>query len=312
VPKIKERSQLIEKRIQDLHENTNFVSALFNQLVGYAIIAADFDGNVLAYNEGARLIYGYSVEEVIGLQKFESFFPSEFIEAGKLQDLIAELIEGGSVSYEGEKVRKNGDRFPSRAVFTLTKDKLDKVAGFIEIVEDLTEQRETEQAQAEAWVNQARIEQLEHEIRAFERITGSTYSNVTARALGLRPLREAQPDSYASFLQHYETLLDLTLEQRIYRVDQDISENLSSMAEELGRIRAGPRDVVEIHSNALKQKTNESNVQKSKAYIEEGRFMVLELMGRLLDYYRRTSQAVGFENNFEQSLEKNMKERKNG
>lgn len=46
--------QLIEDRMRELHENTDFMSALFENLVGYGIIAADFDGNILAYNEGAR------------------------------------------------------------------------------------------------------------------------------------------------------------------------------------------------------------------------------------------------------------------
>ena len=149
--------QLIEMRIKDLHENTNFMSALFDHLVGYAIIAADFDGNLLAYNQGAHLIYGYAPEEFIGLRKFESFFPRDFIEAGKLQSLIDELIENGSASYEGEKVRKNGEYFPSKVVFAPTKDKRENVVGFIEIVEDLTERKQTEQALRD---NEARFRSL--------------------------------------------------------------------------------------------------------------------------------------------------------
>ena len=46
---------LIQDRIQYLRENTDFASAVFDSLVGYAIIAADFDGNIIAYNEGAHL-----------------------------------------------------------------------------------------------------------------------------------------------------------------------------------------------------------------------------------------------------------------
>jgi len=58
--------QLIQERVRNLRENTDFVSTLLESLIGYAIIAADFDGNIIAYNEGARLIYGYDQEEVIG------------------------------------------------------------------------------------------------------------------------------------------------------------------------------------------------------------------------------------------------------
>jgi len=36
--------QTIQDRIQYLRENTDFVSAIFDSLIGYAIIAADFAG----------------------------------------------------------------------------------------------------------------------------------------------------------------------------------------------------------------------------------------------------------------------------
>ena len=74
--------QLIQDRIKELRENTDFVDALLESLIGYAIIAADFDGNVIAFNEGARQIYGYTPEEVIGKQSIEIFLPKEFIKEG--------------------------------------------------------------------------------------------------------------------------------------------------------------------------------------------------------------------------------------
>ena len=59
------------------------------------------------------------------------------------------------------------------------------------------------------------------------------------------------------------------------------------MGEQLGRLKAGPRDVVEIHTIALKDKGN-NNVPhpKTQAFMEEGRLLVLELMGHLVSYYR--------------------------
>jgi len=145
--------QLIQDRIRELRENTDFVSTLFESLVGYAIIAADFDGNIIAYNEGARQIYGYTPEEVIGKQEIQTFFPREFIEAGKLQRIIDDLIEKERFSYEGEKVRKHGERFPAQMLFTLTKDKNDKAVGFIEIVEDITARKRAEEAPRDSEAN---------------------------------------------------------------------------------------------------------------------------------------------------------------
>jgi PAS domain S-box-containing protein len=137
----KSEIDLIQDRIKDLRENTDFVSTLFDNLTGYAIIAADFDGNILAYNEGARQIYGYTPQEVIGKQSFDIFFPQDFTKAGELEKIIANLLENSLFSYEGEKVRKGGERFQAQIQLTVTKNFKDQVVGFIEIVEDITEQK---------------------------------------------------------------------------------------------------------------------------------------------------------------------------
>ena len=135
----KSAMDLINDRIRDLWENTNFAFTIFESLIGYAVIAGDFDGNIIAYNKGAHQTYGYAPEEIIGEQNIEIFFLEGLTEAGRLPHIIADLIENGRFSYEGEKVRKNGDRFPAQILLTLTRDKNGKAVGFIEIVEDLTE-----------------------------------------------------------------------------------------------------------------------------------------------------------------------------
>jgi PAS domain S-box-containing protein len=114
---------LIQDRINYLRENTDFGSALFESLIGCGIIAADFDGNIIAYNERARQIYGYAPEEIIGKQSIEIFFPKDFIGAGELENIIEELIGKERFSYEGEKVRKDSRRFPAEVLLTLIKDK---------------------------------------------------------------------------------------------------------------------------------------------------------------------------------------------
>src|SRR5205814_7757153 len=87
--------ELIRGRIKDLWENTNFSATLFESLVGYAVVAADFDGNVIAYNEGARQVYGYGPEEVFGKHNIEVFFPRDFIEAGYAQQIVDVLLATG-------------------------------------------------------------------------------------------------------------------------------------------------------------------------------------------------------------------------
>jgi len=272
---------LIQDRIKELRENTDFVSTLLESLVGYAIIAADFDSNIIAYNEGARQIYGYTPEEVIGKQTTDIFFPRDFIEAGKLQQIVNELLDKGRFSYEGEKVRKSGEVFPAQILFTLTKDRSGKVVGFIEIVEDLTERKKVEEA---------RVEQLEQELKSLARLSPPQRTAATAQAFGLQPLEQSSPDLFKQLVCRYGDLTGLALEQRAFKVRHDISGKLQDIAEELVFLKAGPRDVVEVHVAALKEKTGSAvNNARAQAYIEEARVMVLQLMGHLVSHYRTYS-----------------------
>ena len=94
------------------------------------------------------------------------------------------------------------------------------------------------------------------------------------------------PKTFQELVRSYGSLLDRALEQRVYKVQNNVSEGLRSIAEEMGALKAGPRDVVEIHSTALKLKVSGENPKKVEAYAEEGRLIVLELMGHLASHYR--------------------------
>jgi len=127
---------------------------LKHYLTGYAIIAADFDGNIIAYNKGSRKIFGYTPAEVVGKKNIDILYPDSFIEKGKLQ------------------------------------------------------------------------------------------------------------------------------------------KRLQVLAEQIGFLQAGPRDVIDIYTEALRGKTDKTTSTKTEAFVEEGRFLVLELMGYLVSFYR--THSFGF------------------
>jgi len=107
------------------------------------------------------------------------------------------------------------------------------------------------------------------------------------------PLRKAVPDTFGEFVERYSLLMDLALEERAYKVDHNVSEVLRDLAEHVGLLRAGPRDVMEIHVKALKEKSRAVSSLKAQAYADEGRLMVLELMGYLVAYYRNYLMGFG-------------------
>ncbi|MCX8070177.1 MAG: hypothetical protein N2738_06710, partial [Thermodesulfovibrionales bacterium] len=54
----------------------------------------------------------------------------------------------------------------------------------------------------------------------------------------------------------------------------------------LGLMRIGPRDLIEIHTTALKQLSKGMSSERAQAYVNEGKIMLIELMGYLVNYYR--------------------------
>jgi len=131
-----------------------------------------------------------------------------------------------------------------------------------------------------------RQREQERELRCVEHLSRPPATEIAACYYGARPLRESQPEVFTQAVRHYMELLDQALERRIYKGESALSEGLRAMSNELGLLRAGPRDVVEIHTAALKSKAQSAPAPKAKACLEEGRLIVLELMGYLAGYYR--------------------------
>ncbi len=139
--------------------------------------------------------------------------------------------------------------------------------------------------------NERQKQRERDEILFFKRLAGPTQTDVTAKFFGMGPLREILPEVFDELVQDYTLLMDQALEKWAYKVNHDVSEGLRNMGENLGVLKALPRDVVEIHTTALSKKQEQSTPQKFKAYAEEARFMLIEVMGYLTAYYRR--YAIG-------------------
>ena len=136
-------------------------------------------------------------------------------------------------------------------------------------------------------------QQQARELSSLERLSGSSSTTVTAELYHLAPLSKVAPEKFDDWVQRYEGVLEQALEQRAFKVHYHTGETLRALAEELGFLKAGPRDVVELHVAALQAKTRTAPNARSAAYAEEGRLMVLELMGYLADYYRYRALGNG-------------------
>ena len=93
------------------------------------------------------------------------------------------------------------------------------------------------------------------------------------------------PDIFAELEQKYDRLINRFVEQKIYQVEYTVIEQINVLIEQLGYLQATPRDLVELHMSVIQQKQSRS--KKNQVFIVEGRYLLLELMGKLAAYYRR-------------------------
>jgi CheY-like chemotaxis protein len=138
----------------------------------------------------------------------------------------------------------------------------------------------------------ALVDQQARELSSLEQFSQPPQGGGEAQLSGSGPLRKTHPEAFETLLEQYGELLDLALEQRQYKVEHSIPERLRAMAGWLGSLRAGPRDVVDFHSSALRNRTAGVLRPQAQAYVEEGRVMVLQLMGYLVSYYRIQSMGM--------------------
>ena len=133
------------------------------------------------------------------------------------------------------------------------------------------------------------LEQQTREASSVIHLYEGGESSVSARMVGLLPLREANPEKFESFKTEYMACLEQSFEQRTYNVSYPISKALKKISNDLGALRAGPRDVIEIHYSALMAIFEKYHLPRRQVYISEGRLLVLELMGNLVQFYRSNS-----------------------
>ncbi|MBM4258271.1 MAG: response regulator [Deltaproteobacteria bacterium] len=137
-----------------------------------------------------------------------------------------------------------------------------------------------------------RIQQLENELLTLTHLT--TYDvPITRLVLGQTSIAERHPEIWGNLHGQYSAILERTLEAHVFKITYDHSTPLRAIAEQLGTLVAGPRDVIALHTDVLQEKTKGVAAPKTNAYLQEGRMLVLQLMGYLASYYRIRAFGAG-------------------
>ena len=239
-------------------------------------------GLIIECNSLATRTFRFPRSELLGLNIASLLkFDAEEQEWKKIMDRVQQ-----ESSWRGDIIAISNDGAEFPVEMTISKSATDETANNICFMRDISERKRAEEMRAQAQAQAQRIEQMERELRSIELLARPPATAVTAQLFDTAPLSASQPDTFQEIVVQYGELLDQALEQRAYKVDYDISGNLRVMAEQMGSLKAGPRDVAELHSTVLQGKTRDAAPAKARAYLEEGRVMVLELMGYLSSFYR--------------------------
>lgn len=257
---------------------------LFNRITEtspIAITVVDRDGRISFANSRAERILGLTKDEITDLTYNASDWRITDLAGGPFPD---EALPFRRVMKTGKPVYgvQHAIEWPDgrRVLLSINAapllDDAGRVDGMISAMEDITERVQQERK---------RQAQMEQELHALELLSASPQTTITAQSFNAQSIREQFPNIFLKLTQQYGDLIDLALEQRMYKVDHQLSDNLRTIAQHLGALNARPRDVVEMHVTTLKDRTQSVTSAKAKAYAEEGRLVILELMGYLTSHY---------------------------
>ena len=102
-------------------------------------------------------------------------------------------------------------------------------------------------------------------------------------------LKTQYPESFQNILKEYDSILKDAIEERFFRVDKRLHEKLNHLSNNLGFLKAGAKDLMDIHRECIISRINKANVKEQKVTLEESRLLLIELMGNMINYYRRKS-----------------------
>ncbi|MBV8558005.1 MAG: PAS domain S-box protein [Planctomycetaceae bacterium] len=137
------------KIVGNVEEALDLIGNVLDSSTEYSIIGLDLEGKILLWNEGARRLYGYEPEEIVGKAKSAILYAPEDVHAGKPREILDAVLRDGNWEGTIRRVRKDGRQFTARVVITPRRDALGRPIGFLLISKDISEEiRLTEQLKA--------------------------------------------------------------------------------------------------------------------------------------------------------------------
>jgi PAS domain S-box-containing protein len=265
--------------------------------VSEAVISTDNDFNIVSWNTGAEILYGWKADEIIG-KAFGQVVPVKYVDAAETNVLNQLRKEG---YWQGETIQqnKNGDALYMRSSVTVLKDLNGNPTGTVAINQDITEHRRIEQALLDS---EERFRTLFESTREGMISTGPDGKIVSANPTAAKMLGYDRPrdivgmkaaDLYADIMQR-EVMLK-ALEANDYVEDFEI----------IAKNRNGKK-LYFLVSIAIQRNDNGDYIRSNGIFrdISERKLAEQERLSNLhfLESMDRVNRAIQESNNLEQMM----------
>jgi PAS domain S-box-containing protein len=117
----------------------DFISSVLASSTEYSIIGKNLNGGIVLWNEGARRIYGYDADEVIGVHASMLHAPED-AKSGLPRMMLNAALRDGKWEGKVKRRRKNGKSFIARVVVTPRRDSGGRAIGFLLISKDISDE----------------------------------------------------------------------------------------------------------------------------------------------------------------------------
>lgn len=116
---------------------------LFSQITEFAVFSLDKDGHISSWNKGAEQIIGYQEKEITGCH-YRVLYPDDLAATHQPEAELAAATRQGKYEIQHWRKKKDNSYFWAGIVLTAIYDENKKLIGFVQIIRDLSEQKEVE------------------------------------------------------------------------------------------------------------------------------------------------------------------------
>ena len=151
----------------------DFISNMLASSTEYSIIGKDLDGRIVLWNEGARRIYGYDADDVVGVVHASILHASDDVKSGLPRTMLDTALRDGKWEGMVKRRRKNGQAFTARVVVTPRHDGGGRAIGFLLISKDISDEIRLAELEREVAERRWAEEALLDAERRFRRMADS-------------------------------------------------------------------------------------------------------------------------------------------